>query len=65
VSDRLTESRVRDIAGETSQQLRRGGMDPAKAERAGLKIAAHVAAKVEGRPVPENFRPIHDANKKR
>ena len=65
MSDRLTESRVRDIAGETSQQLRRGGMDPAKAERAGLKIAAHVAAKVEGRPVPENFRPIHDANKKR
>ena len=56
---------MRDIAGETSQQLRRGGMDPAKAERAGLKIAAHVAAKVEGRPVPENFRPIHDANKKR
>ena len=65
MSDRLTESRVRDIAGETSQQLRRGGMDPAKAERAGLKIAAHVAAKVEGKPVPEHFRPIHDANKRR
>ena len=65
MSDRLTESRVRDIAGETSQQLRRGGMDPAKAERVGVQIASHVAAKAEGKPVPERFQPIHDANKKR
>ena len=65
MSEKLTESKVRDIAGETAQQLRRGGMDSAKAERAGLRIAAHVADKVEGKPVPENFRPIHDANKKR
>ena len=65
MSEKLTESKVRDIAGETAQQLRRGGMDPAKAERVGVQIASHVAAKVEGKPVPEHFRPIHDANKRR
>ena len=65
MSEKLTESKVRDIAGETAQQLRRAGMDPARAEKVGVKIASHVAAKVEGQPVPERFQPIKDSRRGR
>lgn len=65
MSEKLTESKVRDIAGETAQQLRRGGMDSARAERVGVQIASHVAAKVEGKPVPERFQPIKDSRRGR
>lgn len=62
---KLTESQVRDIAGETAQKLRQGGIDARRAEQVGQKIAGHVAAKVEGQPVPERFRPISDSRPRR
>lgn len=65
MSGRLTETQVRDIAGEASQTLRRSGVDVQRAEQVGKKIAAHVAAKVEGQPVPERFQPIKDSRRGR
>lgn len=61
----VSEEKVRDIAGETAQQLRRGGMDSARAEKVGLQIAQQAARKANGEDHPEHFRPIANSRPRR
>lgn len=58
-------SNPRDIAGKTAADLKRGGMDPKRAEKVGQEIARYVDRQQSGKPVPDRFRPIEDSRKRR
>ena len=61
----MNEDKAREIKGQTARDLRRAGMDGARAERVAAENVKHVDNKSNGRPVPERFRPITDSRTRR
>lgn len=61
----MTEEQARELRAKTENELRRAGMDGARASDVAQRIAKHVDDKTSGRPIPERFRPIQDTRRRR
>lgn len=61
----MTEQKAREIREQTASDLRRSGLDGARADHVAREIVRHVDRKSDGKPVPERFRPIADTRNRR